>query len=128
MGKGANSENKTMKMAVPVGIGMQYSLKTHNVSSVLSFYIPTAKNTPAPTPTDPKVKIKQAEKFCVYVRAFPGYVMGRSRLMYKQLYLLSKAIRKDKGQYAIGRSVYAGYNSPWQRRHRHNEVWRFPHK
>merc|ERR1719244_2282090 len=90
-----------MPMTAPVSLAMKYNMTDHVTKSILSFYVPTKGcNSTAPAPTDSKVKIVKAPKYCVYVRSFPGYTMGRSTFM--------------------------GYNSPKQLFKRHNEVWRWP--
>lgn len=124
--RGSNVARKKLPMAVPVSTFMYYNITTHKVKSALSFYVPTRCNSTAPAPTDSLVKVWNKRRFCAYVRAFPGYSMGRSKLMYMNLFWLSKAIKASGKSYVRGVSLSETYNSPRQRFFRHNEVWRIP--
>jgi len=126
--RGANADKKKMAMTVPVATMMNYNITDHKTKSSVSFYIPTKCNKTAPAPTDPKVSIIKLPKYCAYVRTFSGYSMGRTRLMYHNLFKMSKDLKRDGKSYQPGVSMFAGYNSPMQRFFRHNEVWRFPNK
>lgn len=126
--RGSNMDHKKMAMTVPVLTRMKYNITDHKTTSGLGFYVPTRCNHTAPAPTDTKVKIMKLPKFCAYVRSFSGYTMGRTKLMYQNLFRLSKALKRDGKSYQPGLSMFAGYNSPMQLLFRHNEVWRMPQR
>jgi len=123
--RGSNDQHKDIPMAVPVGINMRYNLTDHTTASGLGFYVPTKCQKKTPQPTDSKVFLKKLQRFCVYVRSFSGYVMGRSNRMYRNLGRLSKDLKRDGRDYLHRVSMSHSYNSPWKIFWRHNEVWRF---
>lgn len=123
--RGRNERRQKINMTVPVMVAMSYNITDHKTKSNMAFYVPLKS---PPKPTDAKVSLQKCPAGCAYVRSFGGYVKSRSLLMYKQLYLLSKALKKDKIAYKKGQSAYAGYDAPWKGINRHNEVWRWEEK
>jgi len=124
--RGSNVEHKKMPMAVPAITYTIFNRTARATTSLVGYYLPTRCNSTVPAPTDSKVFIHKIPRFCVYVRSFPGYVMGLNEKVWKNLWKLSGAVKRDGKSYKFGQSVKTVYNGPAQLFFRYNEVFRFP--
>jgi len=126
--KGDNSEQKKIKMTVPVTVTNWYNITDHKTASSMAFWLhgkcSKDNSTCAPEPNDPKVEVLATPKMCFYVRSFGGWASGRSWNFYKQLWYLSRDLKRDGKHYHQGLSFFNGYDSPWKLFYRHNEAMR----
>jgi len=125
---GANSEKKKIKMTVPVTTTNWYNITDHTTASSMVFWLhgkcSQDNSTCAPEPIDPRVEVITTPKSCFYVRSFGGWASGRSWNFYKELWYLSKDLKRDGRKYVFGLSFFNGYDSPWKLLFRHNEAMR----
>ncbi|XP_069136615.1 heme-binding protein 2-like [Argopecten irradians] len=117
---GQNSIQQKIPMTAPV-------LKRHAPGAtpgapsthIMYFMVPHNMHASTPTPTDPSVYLVSLPPMIVYVGSYGGY-SSESKDM-----AAFHALRAELGKtpYNTRFSFTAGYDSPFNLVHRHNEVW-----
>lgn len=121
---GANKQKVKIPMTVPVAIEMEAGAGAFCKSTCTeSFFVPFKDQENPPKPTDEKVYISNYSEHCQYVASYPG--ISTETLVKEMVAKLAAALDKaGKGStYYKDTFFFAGYDSPFQLLHRHNEVW-----
>lgn len=119
---GNNTEGLKIPMTAPVLNVQTPGVGINNQETVLEmlFMIPHDKQPYPPYPVDPTVYITRLPALNVYVKSYGGYSNQKKKL--RRVEELKSEIN-DKTLYYSDHFYSAGYDSPWQRENRHNEVW-----
>jgi len=115
---GVNSETEEIDMSAPV-------LRQHTPTGVneetaeTCFWLANMEREQAPEPLKKDVYLKRLPAMSVYARRFGGWAMSWNDWDTERKKLAASAGLEDKA----GVFITAGYDSPWQREDRRNEVW-----
>ncbi|XP_064606611.1 heme-binding protein 2-like [Liolophura sinensis] len=85
----------------------------------MSFFVSSSEHNP-PKPLDKTVFLTSNSTMSVYVRSFPGYIRSINQWL-EEAGKLAKAL--EGKAYVKDYYFTAGYDSPFQLLHRHNEIW-----
>ncbi|GAB1610388.1 hypothetical protein Ahia01_001324900 [Argonauta hians] len=114
---GWNGSWKTISMTVPVATKVTLpTLKKKSWTSTMCFYLKSESN---PKPSSNKVFLTKLPATKMYVRSFEGFAKAKD--WSEHIKALMNAL--PEGSYEGSYFYTAGYNSPFQMKNRHNEVW-----
>ncbi|XP_069136614.1 heme-binding protein 2-like [Argopecten irradians] len=117
---GKNAQNEKIPMTAPVlRRHVPGATPTTPSTYVMYFFVPHNMQTSAPAPTDPSVYLVDLPPMIVYVGSFSGRTSNTKEAD------AFRALRAELGTtpYSTGYTFTAGYDSPFNILHRHNEVW-----
>lgn len=119
--QGKNAKKEKIAMTAPVVIRLIPGPGPACESNfTMSFFMSNKVKNP-PQPTESTVFLNHAPVFRAYVKQFGGYVTKIEDWISKAQELI-KAIN-DPSKYVTETYFTAGYNSPFEIFHRHNEIW-----
>ena len=117
--QGTNDKRAKIAMTVPV---TKKIITNKKGKSCMGFFIPFKYQENTPVPIDPLVRVVRVKPFCAYVKVYGGY--SRKTLVQQNAKDLANALKRDGLNDYIRDFFYtAGYDSPFQRHNRHNEIW-----
>ncbi|OWF44496.1 heme-binding protein 2-like [Mizuhopecten yessoensis] len=114
---GGNSNNQNLEMTVPV-LTMRENTDVNGMYRYTKYFLLVDSN--APDPTGNGVYKYNRPAFRAYVRQYGGRPTFQEKL--DELNKLTTSIG-DSSLYRADRAYFAGYNPPWVRINRRNEVW-----
>ena len=120
---GANKPKVKIEMTAPVAVQIKAGPGPFCASNFTeNFFVPFKYQSGPPEPTG-KVYITTFPKHCQYVTTYPGY--SNTTLIQENTARLVKALEKAGlgDTYYTSEYFFAGYDSPFEPLHRHNEVW-----
>ena len=121
---GANKPKVKIEMTAPVAIEIKAAAGPFCASNFTeNFFVPFKYQSSQPPEPTGKVYIRTFPKHCQYVTTYPGF--SNTTLIQENVARLVKALEK-KGlgdSYYTSSYFFAGYDSPYEVFHRHNEIW-----
>ena len=121
---GANKPKVKIEMTAPVATEIKAGPGPFCASNFTeNFFVPFKYQSSQPPEPTGKVYIRTFPKHCQYVTTYPGF--SNTTLIEKNVVRLVKALEK-KGlgdSYYTSSYFFAGYDSPYELFHRHNEIW-----
>ena len=122
--QGANADKKNISMTTPVAFQVQRERGKLARNITVNFFVPFALQAKPIAPSNPDVFIRTVPSLCVYVKSFSGFVHKPADIL-TQSAELSRALADDGlgATYDKDAMVYCGYDSPFRRVNRHNEIW-----
>jgi len=119
--QGSNDKSMKIDMTAPVIMTVTPGNKPGCYKNMtMSFWNAPEVGTP-PAPTESTVFLHNMDKMTVYVKSFGGFANDSKNKRYAQL--LASALDDDEVKYNKDMFYSAGYDSPYKRTNRHNEVW-----
>jgi len=123
--QGANEKQEKVKMTAPV---ITEAIVNANNSDLVDyqmhFFVPPTQAANLPQPNDADVEIVEQEARCVYVLSFGGWVMKMGGKTDRKIADLKSVLKEEglEGSVKENITMFAGYDSPFRMRNRHNEV------
>ncbi|KAI8510415.1 Heme-binding protein 2 [Branchiostoma belcheri] len=120
--EGNNKKKVTIPMTAPVATKVEHGQGPYcKTNFTVSFFVPFADQTSPPEPSDPNVFTNPLEGMTAFVRSFGGFASDTDWTSNAEA--LAKSLDNATVSYHKDFYYTAGYNSPFQPTHRHNEVW-----
>ena len=121
---GANVPKVKIEMTAPVAVEIKAGPGPFCASNfTVNFFVPYKyQEVGAPEPTG-EVYISTIPKHCQYVASYPGF--SSTTLIQENVEKLVNALAKAGlgDSYQTNSYYFAGYDSPFELFHRHNEIW-----
>ncbi len=121
---GANVPKVKIEMTAPVAVEIKAGPGPFCASNFTeNFFVPYKYQEAGPPEPTGMVYISTIPKHCQYVTSYPGH--STTTLIEENVEKLVKALAKAGlgDSYYTSSYYFAGYDSPYEQFHRHNEIW-----
>ena len=121
---GANVPEVKIEMTAPVAVEIKAGPGPFCASNfIINFFVPNKYQEAGPPEPTGEVYISTIPQHCQYVTSYPGY--SNTTLIQKNVEKLVEALDKAGlgGSFYTSSYYFAGYDSPFEVAHRHNEIW-----